>query len=203
MRRLRRSLRVILLVVIALVPSAASAQTTTSSTSTTSTSTTTSTVAPTTTSTTLANPCTGQPCTEVPPQVVLVSASGQIQADRGSYCWRNVADSNRVCLALARPQGYQPPILVVTEGETVSVRFTPPVPGTPIDVSLGTDGVVTPLTAASPTTFRVTLAPGIYDNLAILTRWLQGEVPYGFRLDVRRAAAPADPSGGRPLALTG
>lgn len=83
------------------------------------------------------------------------------------------------------------------------MRFTPPVPGTPIDVSLGTDGVVTALTAASPTTFRVTLAPGIHNNLAILTRWLQGEAPYGFRLDVHRAATPADPSGGRPLALTG
>jgi hypothetical protein len=135
--------------------------------------------------------------------VVLVSASGQIQADRGSYCWRRPADPTRVCVALARLPGYQPPILVVTEGETVTVRFTPPVPGTPIDVSLGTDGVVTPLTAASPTTFRVTLAPGIHPNLAILTRWLQGEAPYGFRLDVRRAATPADPSGGRPIALTG
>jgi len=202
MRRPRRSLRVILLVVMALVPSAAFAQTTTTSTSS-STSTTTSSVTPTTTSTTLANPCTGQPCTEEPPQVVLVSVSGQIQADRGGYCWRRPADPNRVCLALARPPGYQPPILVVTEGETVTVRFTPPVPGTPIDVSLGTDGVVTPLTAASPTTFRVTLAPGIHDNLAILARWLQGEAPYGFRLDVRRAATPADPSEGRLIALTG
>jgi hypothetical protein len=108
-------------------------------------------------------------------------------------------------LALARLAGYQPPILVVTEGETVTVRFTPPVPGTPIEVSLGSDGVVTPLTAASPTTFRVTQAPGVHDNLAILTRWLQGEAPYRFRLDVRRAATPADATGtgGRPIALTG
>lgn len=196
MRRPRRSLRVVLLAVMVLVPGAASAQTTTSTTTSTS-------VVSTTTSTTLANPCTNQPCTEEPPQVVLVSASGQIQADRGGYCWRRPADPNRVCVALARPQGYQPPILVVTEGETVTVRFTPPVPGPPIDVSLGTDGVVTALTAASPTTFRVTLAPGVYDNLAILTRWLQGEAPYGFRLDVRRAATPAEASGGRLIALTG
>ena len=203
MRRPRRSLTVVLLLVMALVPGAASAQTTTSTTSTTSTSTTTSSAAPTTTSTTLTDPCTGQPCTEEPPQVVLVSASDQIQADRGGYCWRRPADPNRFCVALARPLGYQPPILVVTEGGTVTVRFTPPVPGTPVDVSLGTDGVVTPLTAASPTTFRVPLAAGIHHNVAILTRWLQGEVPYGFRLDVRRAATPADPSGGRPIALTG
>ena len=203
MRRPRRSLRVVLLVVMALVPGAASAQTTSSTTSTTPASPTTSSVAPTTTSTTLADPCTGQLCTEEPPQVVLVSASGQIQADRGGYCWRRPADPNRFCVALARPLGYQPPILVVTEGETVTVRFTPPVPGTPVDVSLGTDGVVTPLTAANPTTFRVTLAPGIHDNLAILARWPQGEAPYGFRLDVRRVATPAEPSGGRPIALTG
>lgn len=198
MRRPRRSLRVVLLAVMTLIPGAASAQTTTSTTTTT-----TSTITPTTTSTTLANPCTGQPCTEEPPQVVLVSASGQIQADRGGYCWRRPEDPNRFCVAIARPLGYQPPILVVAEGETVTVRFTPPVPGTPIEVSLGTDGVVTPLTAASPTTFRVTLAPGIHDNMAILTRWLQGEAPYGFRLDVRRLATPAEPSGGRPIALTG
>ncbi len=203
MRRARRSLRVTLLAYMVLVPGAASAQTTTSTTSSTSMSTTTSSVAQTITSTTLANPCTGQPCTEEPPQVVVVSASGQIQADRGGYCWRRPGDPSRVCLALARPPGYQPPILVVTEGETVTVRFTPPVPGTPLDVSLGTDGVVTPLTAANPTTFQVTLAPGIYDNLAILARWPQGEAPYGFRLDVRRSATPADPSGGRPIALTG
>ena len=201
MRQPRRSLRVVLLAATVLVPGAASAQTTTSTTSTTST--TTSSVAQTTTSTTLADPCTGQPCTEEPPQVVLVSASGQIQADRGGYCWRRPGDPNRFCVALARPPGYQPPILVVTEGETVTVRFTPPMPGTPIDVSLGTDGVVTPLTAANPTTFRVTLAPGIHNNLAILARWPQGEAPYGFRLDVRRSATPADPSGGRPIALTG
>ena len=200
MRRPRRSLRVVLLVVMALVPGAASAQTTTS---TTPTSTTTSSVAPTTTSTALADPCTGQPCTEEPPQVVLASTSGQIHADRGGYCWRRPADPNRFCVALARPLGYQPPILVVTEGETVTVRFTPPVPGTPVDVSLATDGVVTPLTAANPTTFRVTLAPGVHDNLAILARWPQGEAPYGFRLDVRRVATPAEPSGGRLIALTG
>ena len=199
MRRPRRLLRVVL-TVMALSPGAAVAQTTTSSTST---STTTSTVAPTTTSTTLADPCTGQPCTDEPPQVVLVAASGQIQADRGGYCWRRPADPNRFCVALARPLGYQPPTLVVTEGETVTVRFTPPVPGTPVDVSLGHDGVVTPLTTANPTTFRVTQAPGIHEGLAILTRWIQGEAPYGFRLDVRRAATPADPSGGRPITLTG
>jgi len=107
-----------------------------------------------------------------------------------------------VCTAIARLPGYQPPILAVTEGETVAVRFTPPVPGTPISVSLDTNGVVTPLTAASPTTFQVALAPGIH-TLAILTTWLQGAVPYEFRLDVRRAATPADPSEGRLIALTG
>jgi hypothetical protein len=70
-------------------------------------------------------------------------------------------------------------------------------------VSLGVEGVVTPLTAANPTTFRVSLAPGIHGNLAILARWPQGEAPYGFRLDVRRAATLAEPSVGRPIALTG
>ncbi len=63
-------------------------------------------------------------------------------------------------------------------------------------------GEGTALTAANPTTFRVTLAPGVLD-LGVATTWLQGDVYYGFRLDVRRAATPADPSAGRRIALTG
>ena len=200
MRRPRRSVRAVLLATMALVPGTALAQTTTSTS--TSTSTTTSSVATTTTSTTLANPCAGQRCTDEPPQVVLSTASAQIEADRGGYCWRRPADTTSFCVAVARPIGYQPPMLVVTEGETVTVRFIEPVPGTPQEVSLVNDGERTPLTAANPTTFRVDLAPGIH-NLGLVARWLQGEVPYGFRLDVRRAATPADSSEGRRLALTG
>ena len=94
-------------------------------------------------------------------------------------------------------------MLVVTEGATVTLRFTSSVSLTPRQVSLADDGVVTPLTPANPTSFRVTLVPGIHANLDVRTLWLQGDVGYTFSLDVRRAATPADPSGGRRIALTG
>ena len=93
-------------------------------------------------------------------------------------------------------------MLVVTEGETVTVRFTPPVPGTPQQVSLvnyGANGALTPVAAANPTSFRIDLEAGVYERLALVTRWLQGEVQYGFGLDVRRPASPAAPSDGRPM----
>ncbi|MGI8809710.1 MAG: hypothetical protein ACR2KK_18090 [Acidimicrobiales bacterium] len=175
----------------------------TTSTSTTSTSTTSSTVAPTTTSSTLANPCTGQVCTAEPPGVVLSTASTQIAADRGSYCWREPVGQLTGCVALAVAPGYKPPILVVTQGETVTVRFTMSVAMIPLGVSLARDGQLTPLAAANPTSFRVDLAPGIHEQLAINARWLQGEVPYHFRLDVRAAAQPATPVVTGGLTLTG
>jgi hypothetical protein len=92
---------------------------------------------------------------------------------------------------------------LVTEGEVVTVRFIPPVPGTPLQVSFANAGALTPLTAANPTSFRVDLPAGIHENLAVQTRWLQGEISYHFRLDVRRPATPAVPSDGRQIALTG
>ena len=202
MRRPGMSTRVALVATLAFVPGAAFAQTTTTS-STTST-TTTSVVASTTTSTTLVHPCTGQPCTELPPQVVLFTPSAQIQADRGGFCWRQPTLPTTVCAAVTRTLDYRAPTLVVTEGETVTVRFTPAVPGTPQKLSLTeNNGAVTPITPASPTSFRVTQAPGLHANLGLETVWLQGEVGYTFSLDVRRAAAPADPSDGRRIALTG
>jgi hypothetical protein len=200
MRRLGCSVRVALVAVMTFVPDVAFAQTTTSSTST-STSTTTST--PASTTTTLANPCTGQSCTDEPPGVVLSTPTAQIEADKGSYCWRRPADPTGFCVALAVAPGYKPPILVVTEGELVTVRFTAPVPGNPQQVSFASSGALTPLTATNPTSFRVDLAPGIYESVSLLTRWLQGEVPYAFGLDIRRAATPAVVSDPRPIALTG
>ncbi len=203
MRRLTRVMRVALVIGATFAPGVAWAQTTTTTTTTTSSSsTTTSTVAPTTT-TTLVNPCAGQPCTDEPPGVVLSTATAEIEAHQGSYCWRLQEGSQTRCLALALAPDYKPPVLVVTEGETVTVRFTPPVPGVPQQVSFANNGVLTPLTAANPTSFRVDLPAGVHENLALITRWLQGEVPYGFRLDVRRAATSAPPSDGRVIALTG
>ena len=187
----------------------AGAQTTTSSSSTTSSSTTSSTAVvpttspPTTTSTTLAHPCTGQPCTAEPPGAVLSTTSRELVADRGSYCWREPAGEMTKCLALALAPGYQPPILVVTRGELVTVRFTAPVAMTPLGVVLRRGAERMTLPVSNPTSFRVDLAPGIYDQVGLDTRWLQGEVPYAFRLDVRSSAPPATPVVRDRLTLTG
>jgi hypothetical protein len=107
-----------------------------------------------------------------------------------------------MCTAVSRTSDYKAPLLVVTEGETVTVRFSAPAPGPPRQVSLTRAGERTALIAANPTIFRVALAPGVHD-LGVATTWLQGDVYYEFRLDVRRAATPADPSAGRRIALTG
>lgn len=204
MRRLGKSIRVALVVGASVLPGTALAQTTTSTSSSTSTSTssTTSTVASTTT-TTQVHPCTGQPCTVDPPRLTLSTSTAQIEADRGSYCWRRPGDPGAICLALTLAPDYKPPILIVTEGEVVTVRFTPPAPGTPQQVSLANNGALTPLPATNPTSFRVDLAPGVHEKLAITTRWLQGEVPYAFRLDVRRATTPPVANDGRLITLTG
>jgi len=207
---MRRRIAVALVVGLGLfADGGAGAQTTTSSSSTTSSSTTSSTAVvpttslPTTTSTTLVHPCTGQPCTAEPPGAVLSTQSRELVPDRGSYCWREPAGESTVCLALAVAPGYQPPILVVTQGELVTVRFTAPVAMTPLEVTLRRGAERVALQASNPTTFRVDLAPGIYDQMGLNTRWLQGEVPYAFRLDVRGSAPPATPIVRDGLTLTG
>ena len=212
---MRRRIAVALVVGLGLFADGnAGAQTTTSSSSTTSSSTSSTAVVPTTslpttTSTTLVHPCTGQACTAEPPGAVLSTQSRELVPDRGSYCWREPAGESTVCLALAMAPGYQPPLLVVTQGELVTVRFTAPVAMTPLEVVLhvpptvgrGSDRITLP--ASNPTTFRVDLPPGIYDEMRLATRWLQGQVPYAFRLDVRGSAPPATPVVRDGLTLTG
>ncbi len=187
---------------IAVVPGAAFGQTTTSTTSTVAT--TTTTVAVTTTSTTAPHPCTGRLCTAEPPGAVLSTASTQVVPDRGSYCWRDPTGPLTGCLALASVPGYQPPLFTVTQGEVVTVRFTAPVALVPDEVALVKSGDrLAVLPAGNPTQFRVDLTPGIHENVSLMTRWLQGEVPYFFRIEVRPPPGPTAPTAGRTLALTG
>ena len=201
MGRLGRVVHAAVVMGMAALPGAAFGQTTTSTTSTTSV-TTTTTVAVTTT-TTLPNPCAGRPCTTEPPGAVLSTSSTQLVPDRGSFCWLQPAGDTTMCLALAAVPGYEPPLLVVTEGELVTVRFTAPVPLVPEDVALVKSGErLVALPAANPTEFRVDLPPGLHETVALLTRWLQGGLQYSFRLDVRPRPAPTPPAG-RTLALTG
>jgi hypothetical protein len=206
MKRRRNIIRTALVAGLMAMPGVAYGQTTTSTIATTTTTTvqpSTTTTVSVTTSTSLPHPCAGQPCTTEPPSAVLSTSSTQIVADRGGYCWRDPIGPLTGCVALARPPNYTPPTLVVTQGESVTVQFTASVPMTPSEVVLLRDGDRVALPASNPTLFRVDLAPGIYEQVGLSTRWVQGEVPYGFRLDVRRPDAPATPTTGGKVTLTG
>lgn len=208
MRRLRTALQTAVVAGVIVVAGPASGQTTTTTSSTTVAPTTTTTVTPTTvavtTTTTVAHPCADRLCTAEAPGAVLSTPSTEIVADRGSHCWREPTGPLTRCVALAAVPGYKPPLLVVTQGEVVAVRFTAPIALVPEDVALVVGGERLALSAANPTQFRVDLAPGVHENVSLSTRWLQGEVPYFFRLEVRPPpAVPPTPPGGRTLALTG
>ena len=180
----------------------AGAQTTTTSSTTTSSTTSTSTTStsiPTTvaatTSTTQPNPCAGQPCTEQPPQAYLAGVNGEVRLDAGGFCWRRPApdaQGNIVGLCTSVTPADPPVTLVVGRGETLTLRFDGP--GAPTQVTLRENDVATPLAAGNPVRFAADYSVGFH-ILDVATVWLQGDVHYRVRLDVR--AAP------RTIALTG
>lgn len=193
MRRVRL-LAAAVLALMAAVPGTAGGQTTTSST--TSTSTTATTLAQTTTTTsTLPNPCVGQSCTERPPEALFVAASGQVKADEGGFCWRSPAVPGGVCAAVSRTEGYQPPTLVVRQGEMVPIRFVSTPLLTPTAVALVRQGQTITLPASNPTSFRAVFPPGTRVVFDLDAQWFQGKSGYSIAFDVRAA--------GRSLSLTG
>ena len=180
----------------------AAAQTTTTS-STTSTTSAVSTTVPSTTSTTstrVPNPCTGQPCTERPPQAFLAGASGEVGLTGGGFCWNSPTPDAQghiigVCVTVLL---VDPPVtLVVRRGETLTLRFE--APGAPTRITLREKDVATPLAAGNPVRFAADYAVGFH-TLDVSTLWLQGDVGYRVRLDVRAATTPRT---GRNIALTG
>ena len=185
-----------LLIALWLAP-AAGAQTTTSSstTSTSSTSSSTSTTVATTTSMTQPNPCAGQPCTDRPPQAFLAGADGEVRLDAGGHCWRGATPNLQgtivgVCVSVLQ---VDPPVtLVVRRGETLTLRFD--APGAPTRITLREHNVPAPLPAGNPVRFAADYSVGFH-TLDVSTLWLQGDVGYRVRIEVR--AAP-----GR-IALTG
>jgi hypothetical protein len=171
------------------VASMAGAQTTSTSTSNSTSSSTTS------TSTTVVNPCAGQICTDRPPPAFLSGPNGEVALDEGGSCWRSpqpnaAGQLTAVCVDKV-PSGDPVALLVVTAGETLTLRFGSMVP---TEVVFVDDGRSTALTPGNPIRLDANLSVGIH-RIAVLTRWLQGDASYGLRLDVRTA--------GRPLALTG
>jgi hypothetical protein len=164
----------------------AGAQTTTSSTTSPSTSTSTSTTSP-----TIANPCTGRVCTAEPPAAFLAGSRGEVALDRGSYCWQTFTPGG-FGLCADRAASEPNARLVVTSGETVTLRFSAM---TPTEVVLVRANTSTPLTAGNPVRFVMSLPVGVH-TVGFFTRWVQGDASYGVRLDVRAAST------GR-IALTG
>ena len=192
----RRTAALIVVVMAWGVSTTAGAQTTTTSSSTSSSTTSTSAVA--TTTTTLANPCVGQPCTARPPDAFLSGVNGEVRLDGGSSCWSSpVPDGVGVCIdVLAREPDA---VLVVRAGETLTLRFATAM--SPTFVRLERGGQPTALTPGNPVRFGADLPVGSH-VVHISTGWLQGDMHYSVRLEVRATGAPATPSRGR-IALTG
>jgi hypothetical protein len=193
----RRTVGMLLAVLIWGVSATATAQTTTTSSSTTSSSsstTSTSTTSPSTTSTTRVNPCATQPCTADPPVATLSGSGGNVRLESSGYCWRDIVGGGGKCLVAARALD-EPVRLVVRAGETLTLSFATTL--RPTEVLLLREGGPdpgTPLALVNPTTFVANFPVGVY-TIGFATRWTQGDVSYGLKIDVR-----AQP---RPLALTG
>ncbi len=192
----RRTAGLIVAVMVWGVSTTAGAQTTTSS-STSSSTTSTSTVA-TTTTTTLPNPCAGQPCTARPPDAFVAGFNGEVRLDNGSFCWRNPVPDG-VGLCADSPLRDPDAVLVVRAGETLALRFATAM--SPTFVQLERGGQTTALTPGNPVRFGADLPVGSH-VVRFFTRWLQGDMSYSVRLDVRAAGAPATPTRGN-IALTG
>ena len=192
----RRATALSFLLIALWLAQAAGAQTTTSS-STTSTSSTSSSTSSTvaTTSTTQPNPCAGQPCTDRPPQAFIAGANGEVRLDAGGYCWRGVTpnlEGNIVGICTSVSFVDPPVTLVVRRGETLRLRFD--APGAPTRITLREHDVPAPLPAGNPVRFAADYSVGFH-TLDVSTLWLQGDVSYRVRIEVR--AAPG------PIALTG
>jgi hypothetical protein len=195
----RRTLGLLLAVLIWGVSATAMAQTTTSSSSTTSStststsSTSTSTTSTSTTSTTRVNPCTGQPCTVDPPVATLSGSGGSVRLTSFDYCWREIVGELTKCIISAR--ALDPPVqLVVRAGETLTLRFDTTLVPREVVLNRENQGAPRVLTPTNPTTFAADLPVGIY-FIGFSTKWNQGDVSYNLRIEVRAEA--------RPIALTG
>ncbi len=159
-----------------------------------------------TTSTTVVNPCTGQPCTDLPPVATLTGSAGEVRLDPFGYCWRMPTPEpgrglvTGCLVATPAPDAEVPVALVVRRGETLTLRFAATMTPTEVLLQRGdVPGVApVPLTAANPTSFVADLPVGTY-FVHFTTKWNQGNVDYRVKIEVRAATA-SEP---RILALTG
>ena len=92
-------------------------------------------------------------------------------------------------------------VLVVQQGETLTLRFSAM---TPTEVHLQRGDQSTPLIASNPVRFTADFPAGSSHVVSFFTRWLQGDASYVVRLNVRAAGAPpATPRTAANLTLTG
>ena len=208
----------VLLGAMVLAPVTAMAQTTTStstgattSTSSTSTSTSTSTSS---TSTTLAvdDRClfTGG-CPQSEPAAVLASSTGKQEGVYGGACWRQPPGSGPPgltrCVSVTFPDPFPRAPLLVRPGESLELRFNPPLVPDDVTISrladLGSPALQTvSAPPTSPTRFQADFPEGTFILRAVV-RFSQGAVPYYFAVAVRGSAPPAEPNTPRRLSLTG
>ena len=204
----------VLLSGMVLAPVTAMAQTTTSTSTGATTSTSSTSTSTSSTSTTLAvdDRClfTGG-CPQSEPAAVLASSAGEQEGVYGGACWRMPPGSEfqgvARCTTVVIPDPFPRAPLLVRPGESLELRFHPPLVPDDVTISRLADfrspalqTVSAPPT--SPTRFRADFPEGTFILRAVV-RFAQGVVPYYFAVTVRGAAPPAKPTTTARLSLTG
>jgi len=203
---MRRRMAVAALVAIGLFAGGGAGAQTTTTTSSTTTPVVILTTSTSTTSTTVVNPCTGQPCTDLPPVATLAGSAGDVRLESFDYCWRLPTPVpgqglvTRCAIGTPAPEASVPVGLVVRRGERLTLRFAITMAPTEVLLQRGDVPGVAPvaLTAANPTSFVADLPVGTY-FVNFRTKWNQGDVSYRLKIEVRAATA-SEP---RVIALTG
>jgi hypothetical protein len=132
----------------------------------------------------------------VPPDAFLAGTRGEVALDKGGSCWRRPnpdVPGGSIGICVTTEPRVPDALLVVTSGETLSMRFSAM---TPTEVFLQREDVSTALTPGNPVRFVVNLPVGVH-TVNFFTRFLPGDITYRARLDVRA------PTSGGNLTLTG
>lgn len=198
---MRRLLMAMVVLAVLATAGVSGAQTTTSSTSTS-----TSTTAPGTTTTTVVVP----PI----PRGTLSGASGQVAGDLSSNCWPQPAGITVCGIVDYTEPGPNPPILAVSPGESLILRFDPPLAVATLTATSSNvaprnqPGATLHLAASNPSSFRATTTPGTYliGVTVTFSSVPAGRVSYYFQIRVSAPATtvrPAQPVPAGRLSLTG
>lgn len=170
--------------------------------------------AQTTTSSTTASTTTTTVLVPRIPTATLSGAAGTVAGDLSSNCWPTPTGTT-VCASIDYTgPGPNPPALAVTQGESLTLRFDPPLAVATLTATLSTVGLGTsPATtlnvpASDPTAFPATMTPGTYliGVTVTFSAVPSGRVLYFLQVRVAApvtAARPAQPVPGERITLTG